>query len=224
MGNQASSTVNNVVKKVETGVKSVIPKPTPAPAPAPPPPPPVPVCDANCQKQKKLDTLKAALDSATLTKNSEPEKYQQARIAYYTELNGPGWFQEERKRISDEKVAPAVLQITSSYKELKDQANNQKALLNLVDIINAEQKQNQEEIKYVTNQTAKNMDQANVLNRMGVLTQQEHFSMPEFNLELWLQVVIGILSLMIIVSIYRKVTSVAVMPIGGKRVPLQLTR
>lgn len=222
MGNQASSAVNNIVKKVETGVKGVIPKP--APAPAPPPPPPVPVCDANCQHQKKLDTLKAALDSATLTKNSEPEKYQQARIAYYTELNGPGWFQQERKRIADEKVSPAVLQITSSYKELKDQTNNQKALLNLVDIINAEQKQNQEEIKYVTNQTAKNMDQANVLNRIGVLTQQEHFSMPEFNLELWLQVVIGILSLMIIYSVYRKVTAVAVMPIGGKRVPFHLTR
>ena len=49
------------------------------------------VCDLNCQKEKDLALLKTKLDDAEKTKDTDPDGYSKARIAYYTLLNGQGW-------------------------------------------------------------------------------------------------------------------------------------
>ena len=64
---------------------------------SPPPPPVVEICDFECQRQKNLVLLKLALDNTN--KESEPEKYEQARIAYYTELNGSAWLEKDKERV-----------------------------------------------------------------------------------------------------------------------------
>ena len=86
--------------------------PTPAPPSASPPsiPPLPPPCDLQCQKEKQLVLLKQNLDAAN--KQSDPEGYEKARIAYFTLLNGPGWLAQEKQRIAKQEVEPTTLNDT----------------------------------------------------------------------------------------------------------------
>ena len=101
-------------------------------APSPPPQsttsnvPPVvpPVCDNECQKQKTLSGLKAVLDQKTLTKDTDPEGYEQARIAYYTALNGQGWLAKEKEKIAKDEIKPKISTYTAQYNDLKTQQKN----------------------------------------------------------------------------------------------------
>jgi hypothetical protein len=104
--------------------------------PPPPPPPPVPICDAECLREKQLADLKSVLDSTD--QFTDPEKYEQARIAYYTALNGQGWLANERERIAKEEIEPTLSEFSSKYKTLQDEAKSQKVFTNLASALKAQ--------------------------------------------------------------------------------------
>ena len=192
-----------------------------------PPPPTIPVCDAACQKQKEIDGLKLALDQATTRKDSDPQGYQQARINYYRAVNGDVWVTAEKQRIANEEIGPDIKELTDEYNKLKEQKKNQGTLLDLVETLKYDQAQGQEELKYINNQTFKNVDQANLLNRRLELGDVAATPMSPY-VPLMLQAVMVILGILIAVALYRRITRAVtqptVMPAGGKRLPLHVTR
>jgi len=180
-------------------------------APAPPTstttqfaPPPPPVCDADCQRQKKLAGLKTTLDQKTLTKATDPEGYEQARIAYFTEVNGQGWLAEEKQRIANDEISPTITQYTNQYEQLKSQQKNQQVFLNLINALKAEQSQDETDLDYLEKKANQEKDQVDVLNRLAVLNQGSEPVTPTNYWPTIVQVVIGILVLVIVYLIYSK--------------------
>lgn len=173
------------------------PPPAPTPAPAPPPAPVIPVCDANCQRQKRLDGLKAAMDQSYGT-----DAYEEARIAYYTELNGQEWLVNEKERIAREEIEPTISGYSNKFKTLTEQKKNQGNFMNLLSLVNYEQQGNEEEVKFLNKQIAKDKTQTDVQNRLNELANQPTESAI---IPLILDIVLVIMGLVIVYMLFKKV-------------------
>lgn len=203
MGNQQSSTVPSV--------------------PSSPPPPPPPVCDSNCQKQKMLDGLKLTLDQKEETQKTDPEGYEQARLAYYTALNGQGWLTEEKNRLASDEVEPIVSKYTAEYNTLKEQIKKNKVFSNLASTLQAEQQGDEEDVRFLKKQFQKEKDTVDVLNR---LTSLSNAPVQSNYLPMLADIGITILAMFVIYLIYSKFSiikgyfvSQPSVPMGGKRLP-----
>jgi len=183
---------------------------------------PPPVCDANCQRQKLLSGLKMTLDEKEQTKNQDPDGYQQARIAYYTALNGDEWLVKEKERIAKDEISPKITEYTTQYDELKKQQTSQKVFVNLMNSLQAQQAEDQEDLHYLKKQVEAEKDKAAVLNRLTVLDTS---SIPSTNYTtILLDVLLAILGIVILYLGYKKFAVIKsyVMPssavaVGGKR-------
>lgn len=203
--------------------------------PSPPPQsttsnvPPVvpPVCDADCQKQKKLSGLKAILDQKTLTKDTDPEGYEQARIAYYTELNGQGWLAKEKERIAKDEIKPKISTYTAQYNDLKTQQKNHGVFVNLMGALQAEEHGDEEELGFLNKQIQKQKDEVAVMNRLAVLGTPQQTEPVISYMPIIIDVALAILGLAILYLLYSKFGRLKsyfgyetpVVPMGGKRVP-----
>jgi hypothetical protein len=200
-----------------------------APPPAPPTPPPLPpVCDAECQRQKTLSGLKAALDAKTATKDTDPEGYEQARIAYFTELNGQGWLAQEKQRIANEEIAPVMNGYRNRYRDLQTETKNQGVFVKLMGMLKADEQQDKEELGGLDKKLQSEKDKADTLNRLNELkdTQPPSTSMPVGSVVLDIfYVVLGIGLLFGLYWLFNpQEQSVTAVPIGGKRLLRTLTR
>ena len=206
MGNKPSAP-QPVISNIETAPT------TTAPAPE------IVVCDANCQQQKKLTSLRTALDSATANRVSDPETYQKARVNYYTALEGPGWLDKERERISQEEVGPEIIKLTDKYNSLVNEKKSQSMFVGLIDVFKTENEQNKQELKYAYDQTSQNLDKKITTDRTNELG---NISISFSYYPLLFKILIGILIVIIIVKLYKRFvpeipsTTTA---IGGKRLP-----
>jgi len=170
------------------------------------PPPLPPVCDADCQRQKKLEGLKTTMDQKALTQATDPEGYEQARIAYFTQLNGQGWLAEEKQRIANQEISPKVTQYTNQYEQLKSQQQNQQVFLNLMNALKAEESQDETDLGYLEKKANQEEDRADVLNRLAVLN--EGSAVPTNYWPTVLQVAIAILALAIVYLLYSKFSTI----------------
>jgi hypothetical protein len=214
MGNITSTPPPRVVQSIPTPtVSNIETAPVQAAAPV------IPVCDATCQREKKLQGLKFALDSATANKVSDPETYQKARIAYYTELEGQGWLDKERERIGQEEVGPEVIKLSDKYRALIEQKGSQSMFLSLIDVLKSEEEQNKQDIKYVYDQTAQNKDNLTTTNRINELGQVDFISTIYPTLLYGLMVIIGIIIVYKLFRFFVPMVTGRVVPVGGKRLP-----
>ncbi len=195
------------------------PQPTP-PAPQNTPPPLPPVCDAACQRQKTLDGLKAALDAKSATRDQDPEGYEQARINYYTALKGQGWLAEEKNKIAKRDIEPTVSAYTTEFKNLTEQKKNQGVFVNLMATLKADEENDVENLKHIRNQAGEEAEKARLLNRMNELSSSE----PTTDLPILIDIILAVLGLFILYKLYSKFTSSSTTAIGGKRLPIHLTR
>jgi hypothetical protein len=172
---------------------------SPAPPPnSPPPPPVVELCDLECQRQKTLALLKLALDNTN--KESEPEKYEQARIAYYTELNGSAWLEKDKERRAREELKPILTDFNTKYKELTDFKNSNKAFLNLSSVLTTQLKNDEEDNSYLNKQYNKEKSLTETLLRKNQL-----ISTPPPSTTSWLYtVVFWFLVIMVLWLVYTK--------------------
>jgi hypothetical protein len=140
----------------------------PPPPPAPPAPPPLPPpCDIACQKQKNLDLLKKTLDETD--KETDPEGYEKARIAYNTLLYGQGWLQGEKQRIGKEEVLPVINNYRNTYESLKADKKSQSMFINLSNILTGQEQADSADNQFLQKELTKEKDRAEVLNRMSEL-------------------------------------------------------
>jgi hypothetical protein len=203
------------------------PPSNPPPSPAPPPPPPPPVCDAACQRQKLLDGLKTTLDQKEETQDTDPEGYEQARIAYYTALNGQGWLTEEQNRIASDEIEPVLSKYTNQYNSLNNQIKTNKVFSNLAASLQTEQKEDEEDVRFLKKQFQKEKDQADVLDRLTSLTNSAQQTSSSNLLPILADFGIVVLGLFVIYMIYLKfpiikgwfVSQPTAVPMGGKRLP-----
>lgn len=144
---------------------------TPSPqAPLPPQAPPIPPpCDMECQRNNELASLKLALDEASKTKDIDPEKYEQARIGYFTLLKGQGWLQEEKKRIADKDIAPLIREFTRKYNSLKGEQKTQSIYVNLTNALEAQQTADESTQSYLKQQMEAEKTKARRLERLSQL-------------------------------------------------------
>lgn len=199
--------------------------PPPPPTPAPPPLPPV--CDAACQRQKQLDGLKLTLDQKEETQDTDPEGYEQARIAYYTALNGQGWLTEEQNRIAKDEIEPVLSGYTNQFNSLNSQIKTNQIFSNLASSLQAEQKEDEGDLRFLKKQFQKEKDQADVLNRLTTLTNSPSQTSSANYLPIIADLGIVFLALFVIYMVYSKfpviksyfVPAQPTMPIGGKRLP-----
>lgn len=169
-----------------------------------PPPPLPPTCDLDCQRQKQLGDLKYALDLAEKNKSTDPEGYEQARIKYYTLLEGQGWLAKEKEAIAKKELDPLITGYTSKYQELKGNEKSQSIFANLAGALKSQESADESENNFLKKQMAKGSDQANTLNRMSQLTGvPAGFTILPY-LSIILDVLIGILGLAVIYMLYSR--------------------
>ena len=157
---------------------------SPPPPNTPPPPPPVPVCDLECLHQKNLAMLKLALDNTN--EESEPEKYEQARLAYYTELNGTKWLEDEKRRLAAKEIAPIITNYSTKYQELTQETSSNKAFVNLTKVLENQLDNDKDDNSFLDKQYKKEKSHTQNLLRQNQLTSSPSASYPWlFNLLLF---------------------------------------
>ena len=156
-------------------------------------------CDLECQKQKQIVLLKAAFDKAALTKDSDPDGYQKARIAYFTLLNGQGWLQGEKQRIAESDVAPVLKEYTATYNSLKGEQQSQSMFAKLANIFTSQPNDNLYADKLKT--------KAEVLNRMNELNsgtpETESAASPGY-MSIIIDVIIALLLIVLLYLLYKR--------------------
>lgn len=183
---------------------------------------PPPVCDSNCHRQKLLSGLKTTLDEKEQTQNQDPEGYQQARIAYYTALNGDEWLVKEKERIAKDEISPKITAYTTQYDDLKKEEKSQKVFVNLMNSLQTQQVEDEQDLRFLKKQVESEKDKTDVLNRLTVLDTAPIPS-PNYIFNI-LDGILSILGLVVLYLLYKKFSVIKsyVMPgtavaVGGKR-------
>jgi hypothetical protein len=204
------------------GNQPSVPTPQAPPQQAPPLPP---VCDADCQRQKLLSGLKTTLDQKEQTRDQDPEGYEQARIAYYTALNGDGWLAQEKSKIAKNEISPKITSYTTQYEDLKKQQSSQKVFVNLMNALKTQEVSDEQDLDYLKKQLQSEKDKASVLNRLSVLGVPSTQETPTNYMPILLDVVLAVLGLVVLYLLYKKFDvikgyfgySSMNVPVGGKR-------
>lgn len=74
-------------------------------------------------KEQQLEATFRDLQVAESTRGEAPQVYENARIAYYTLLEGDSWREKERERLEKAEVAPAISKYKTAYKDATDRVN-----------------------------------------------------------------------------------------------------
>lgn len=197
------------------------PQPQPAAPQQPAPPPLPPVCDSECQRQKKLSGLKAAFDEKTATRDTDPEGYEQARIAYFTELNGQDWLAQEKQRIASEEISPVITGYRQQYDSLKGEVKNQGVFVNLMNMLKADEEQDKQELGALNKKLQSDKDKADTLNRLNELSKE---SFTQSTSTVWNTIILAIV-VAILYTVFSKTSSSAnSVQAVGKRLLSRLTR
>lgn len=176
---------------------------------APQAPPPeqsvAPMCDLECQKQKDLVNLKQALDRATVNKDTDPEGYEKARIAYYTLLKGPGWLRSEKDKIAKDEISQKIIDYTTEYNSLKDQQKSQGVYTDMMKVLKLQEQDDSEDNKFLNKQINLIKDKADTLNRLSQLGTSTDYSSW---LNTGIDALIVILGLVLLYSLFSKMNSI----------------
>jgi hypothetical protein len=191
-------------------------------APSQPSAPPEPVpsfkpCDLECQKEKDLQNLKTAMDQAAINKDSDPETYEKARIAYYTLLKGQGWLRSEKDKIAKDEISPTITDYTTQYNSLKDQQKSQGVYADMMKVLKLQEQDDSDDNKFLQKQVKSIKDKAETINRLNQLgTTQDYSSW----LNTGIDALIVLLGLVLLYMLYSKMNSIkALFGFGNEAVP-----
>lgn len=137
-------------------------------------PPLPPTCDLKCQKEKDLALLKKALDKAAETKDTDPDSYEKARIAYFTLLNGQGWLTQEKQKIASQEVQPLLESYRKQYEKLKGEQQSQDMFDKLSKTLKS--KANDQTTDFLQKELDKERSKAQALDRMNELNSGTPYS------------------------------------------------
>ena len=87
------------------------------------------VADANIDKSTKLSTAFNKLQETENARDTAPDAYQSARVAYYTLLKGDTWLNEEKNRVANAEAQPVINDLVSKYQNLQYTRSRQQAVI-----------------------------------------------------------------------------------------------
>jgi hypothetical protein len=177
------------------------------------------ICDLKCQKEKDLALLKSNLDKVDKKKN--PTEYENARIAYYTLLNGQGWLQAEKQRIAKQDVEPVLSNYRTQYDALKGEKKSQSMFTQLMNHL----KSQDDDSDFLNKQMNLEKDKADVLDRMNELNAGTPVSTPTPTgfyayIPIIIDIVIALLGIAVLYLIYSKFM---LTPVEDESVPEMIT-
>jgi hypothetical protein len=180
--------------------------PAPGPPPPPPPPPPLPIpppCDLECQRQKQLTLLETALNQAAQNKNTDPETYEQARISYFTLLNGQSWLDGEKLRIAKQEIEPLISEYSTKFNNLKGEKKMNSIFENLAGALKAQQASDEQDNGFLQQQLNSETDRLQILNRLNELTAPQ--GGPSYSyIPFFLNILMVLFGLFIAYLLYQK--------------------
>jgi hypothetical protein len=87
------------------------------------------VADANIDKNVKLNSAFQKLQAAENARDTAPDAYQTARVAYYTLLKGDTWINEEKNRVANAEAQPVINDLVGKYNMIKYRRSQQQAVI-----------------------------------------------------------------------------------------------
>jgi hypothetical protein len=85
--------------------------------------------DAKIDKTTKLATAFNKLQESENARDTAPDAYQTARVAYYTLLKGDTWINEEKNRVANSEAQPVINNFLDKYKSLQYTRSRQQAVI-----------------------------------------------------------------------------------------------
>jgi len=155
-----------------------------------------PPCGPDCLRQRKLDALKLAMDTAEKNKDQNPVAYNEARTNYYTLLKGQGWLVAEKQKVAQEEIEPVLGKYASAYKVLDNKDKSQYHFKHLAAAV----KSHEEDNSLLTKEVQKVRDKTEVAKRSTELGSSTNVGsyLP------WiLDGVIALLGLIIVIMLVR---------------------
>jgi hypothetical protein len=87
------------------------------------------VADGKISKTDKLSVAFRSMQDAENARDTAPDAYQSARVAYYTLLKGDTWVNEEKNRVADAEAQPVINNLLDKYKNLQYTRSRQQAVI-----------------------------------------------------------------------------------------------
>jgi hypothetical protein len=154
-------------------------------------------CDFDCQRKNELDRLSSAMVNALSSKNSDPEKYERAKVAYMTYKNGEEWAATDREKKANESVQPILDSFQKRFDTIKSILIRNSALQQAKQDIMNSQVGDEDEIRFVHSEIEKEKDRASVSQRLKELGGNPNNSW----FPLFIELVIGLLILYVIFQV-----------------------
>lgn len=99
-----------------------------------------------------------ALQTAELTRATDPIGYQQARNQYYTLVKGPEWVEEEKARIRSAEVEPEIRQYRDIYTTAMQQKVGQQRTLDIIEAVKDRVLSLKDDFQYSTSMFKEQLD------------------------------------------------------------------
>lgn len=157
-----------------------------------------PVAMSKVDKQRQIDDAFRNLQAAENVRDQSPQAYQDARLRYYTLVNGDAWVNEEKARITNAEVVPKITQYMTSYQDMNTRIAQQQQTLDVVNNVTDKVLSMKDEFAYATNTFAKQIDELkNQINIERKGRQKDNQSWMDLLLNI-LIVVSGIIAIVVL--------------------------
>jgi hypothetical protein len=135
------------------------------------------IASQKVNKEAQLADAFKDLQLAENVRDKSPQAYQDARIRYYTLLNGDKWIEEERQRVVASEVVPKVASYMSSYQDLTNRQNQQQRTMDVVKAVKDKVISMKDDFKMTTNVFGKQIQelksQIEIERRKGAEQKEE---------------------------------------------------
>jgi len=164
-----------------------------------------PGCGPDCLKEKKLKALKAAMDA-------DP-KNKQAKIDYYTALNGPEWLRGKKDKEAKLHVEPILTKYRDNYDALNSQLQSQSQFSDLARSLKSDGG-----LPYLEKDYEEEKSKADVMNRLWELSGKPSSAGIDI-FQILLFILIGVLGIGVLWIGYIKYKKYTAPPsiLGGNR-------
>ena len=123
------------------------------------------VCDIQCHRDKQLKALNSAMVAAIQNKETNPEAYEKAKVAYYTFKEGQEWASKDTEEKANQAVQPILDSYQSKFDKMKQDVQYRTLHLQAKqDALNS-QVGDEDEVRFIQSQVEKEREAASVYRR-----------------------------------------------------------
>jgi hypothetical protein len=173
-----------------------------------------PVVYAKIEKDVALKDAFKQLQDAENARDKSPEGYQSARARYYTLLKGEGWANEEKERVARGEVDPMVAKFSGAQQDLQTRITQQQKTIDLMKGVKDKVLSIRDEFRYSVNTLGGQVDQVKNQIQMERKKQQQSVQVTSdwTWVDIFLNVMLILVSLLVIFILYRKFTTPSLQP------------